>query len=142
MRLAAADREQAPAPERFSALAGRLVIVVEDDAMVAKALEISLRAFGIEVVIFARGEELLAHPLALEADFYLSDFRLPGLNGLEVLDAIQLRSASPIRAVLLTGDTSPERIRLTASSPWPVLYKPINLTSLLTLISASLSSAP
>jgi CheY-like chemotaxis protein len=120
-------------------MAWRLVIVVEDDVMVAKALEISLRGFGIEVVIFARGEDLLAHPLALEADFYLSDFRLPGLNGLEVLDAIQMRSARPIHAVLLTGDTSPERIRLTASSHWPVLYKPIDLASLLALMNEALA---
>ena len=47
----------------------------------------------------------------------MNDFSLPGLNGLQLLDAIQQRLVIPINAVVVTGDTSPERIELITSSP-------------------------
>jgi PAS domain S-box-containing protein len=123
--------------EGLPALRGWRVVVVEDDERVAKALEISLRRFDFDVRAYANGEDLLAQPDAPDADFYISDFRLPGINGLELLAALQRRLTQPLRAVLITGDTSPERIKLTASSPWPVLYKPMDLESLLAVMNAS-----
>ena len=35
-----------------------------------------------------------------------------------------------MRAVLVTGETSPERIALTTSSRWKVLFKPVSLPGL------------
>ena len=40
---------------------------------------------------------------------------------------------SRINAVLLTGDTSPERIRTAEASGWPVLFKPVDLERVLGL---------
>jgi hypothetical protein len=66
----------------------------------------------------------------------MNDFSLPGLNGLQLLDAIQQRLVIPINAVLVTGDTSPERIELTTSWPWMVLFKPVDLPGFLAAMNA------
>ena len=116
---------------------GCRVVVVEDDAMVAKAIEIALQHQGIEVTVFADAEQALAWPGIFGADFYLSDYTLPGANGLELLDALAQVSASPICAALMTGETSPRLIGQMRSSRWPVLVKPVGLPSLLTLLRRS-----
>ena len=118
----------------FSRFRGWRVVVIEDDLDVAKSIELSLGTLGIRVNVFSNAELALFDPEVVGADFYISDFSLPGLNGLQLIEAIQERSGAPIRAVLVTGETSPERIALTTSSRWKVLFKPVDLSTLLAVM--------
>jgi PAS domain S-box-containing protein len=83
--------------------AGRHVILVEDDLMVATAIRLALESFGMCVTRYADAESALADTHVAAADVYITDFRLPGMNGVQFLDSIQQRSASPFQAILLTG---------------------------------------
>ncbi|MBS1230473.1 MAG: hypothetical protein H6R17_3750 [Proteobacteria bacterium] len=131
-------RSCAPEDGAVALLRGCRVVVVEDDAMVAKAIEIALQNVGVDVAVFADAEQALAWPGILGAAFYLSDFTLPGANGLSLLDALEQRSASPISAALMTGETSPQLLGLMRASCWPVLVKPVGLSSLLALMQRAL----
>lgn len=123
-------------PGDLSGVMGRRIVVIEDDVLVAKAIVQSLEALGMEVTAFNDADDALASLKIADADFYISDFRLPGrLDGIQLLDAIQRRAAKPISAVLLTGDTSPNQIDLSASSNWNVLFKPVDLPKLLSMMS-------
>jgi len=119
-------------------LAGRHIVVIEDDTLVAKAIELSLKSHGMSTTTYGSAEEALASPGIGGADFYISDFRLPGANGADLLDAIQEWAASPIAAVLLTGETSPDWIELRQSARWPVFFKPLNMPKLLAAIGGRL----
>ena len=118
----------------YARFKGWRVVVIEDDLVVAKSIELSLGTLGISVNVFSNAELALSDPEIIGADFYISDFSLPGLNGLQLIDAIQKRSGASIRAVLVTGETSPERIALTAASRWKVLFKPVALSTLLAVM--------
>jgi CheY-like chemotaxis protein len=74
-------------------------------------------------------------PSLFGADFFISDFILPGRNGVELLDAIQQHSKRAINAVLMTGETSPERMKLAKASGWKILVKPAGLANLLSTMS-------
>ncbi len=126
--IPASTTPQTVASARFS---GKRIVVVEDDAIVADAIKFSLEIAGAHVTHFSTAEDVLGSAEAMAADHYISDFRLPGMNGLQLLNAIQTRSAVPIKAVLLTGNTSPEQMAITQSSHWKVLIKPVNLPKLL-----------
>jgi signal transduction histidine kinase len=115
-------------------LAGCHVVVIEDDSMVAKAIALSLKSHGMSTTTYGSAEEALADEGIAGADFYISDFRLPGKNGADLLDAIQARAKSPIKAVLLTGETSPDWIGLRQSARWTVLFKPLDMPKLLAAI--------
>jgi PAS domain S-box-containing protein len=119
------------AAEDFACLRGWQVVVIEDDPMVAKSIELLLESMDIKVKAFASAELALANAQAIGADFYISDFCLPGADGLQCLDGIQRRSTRPINAVLLTGETAPGGVALAASSRWRVLFKPAELSELL-----------
>ena len=115
--------------------AGRHIVVVEDDSLVAKSIEQALGALGARVTTFCSAEEALVSDSSLGAELYISDFRLPGaLNGMQFLAVMQQRSAAPINAVLMTGDTALNQTELSASSRWKVLFKPIDLRALLAAI--------
>jgi PAS domain S-box-containing protein len=117
-----------------SRLAGKRIVVIEDDAVAAEALKLSLEVHGVLVTLFGTAEDTLASAEAIGADHYISDYRLPGMNGLQLLDAIQRNSAEPIKAVILTGNTSPDQIAIMQSSRWKVLFKPIGLPKLLSAL--------
>lgn len=138
--LNVSEEQEAPLPltedePDHAHLVGRQVVVIEDDPVVAKSVELSLQAVGVAVVIFGSAEEALRDPRITAADFYICDLVLPGTDGLELLDKIQQRSRRSIHAVLMTGQTGPEKASLTASSPWPVLFKPTDLARILTVMS-------
>jgi PAS domain S-box-containing protein len=125
---------QASAPlavGEFAHFAGKRIVVIEDDALAAEAIKLSLETHKMQVTLFGTAEDALGSTEVAGADYYISDYRLPGMDGLQLLDAIQNASAIPINALLLTGDTSPERIALAQSSRWTVLFKPIDLPKLL-----------
>lgn len=113
---------------------GGKVVVIEDDPVVAKSIELSLQALDIEVRLFGSAEEAMASPHLLSGDFYISDFILPGMNGIQLLDTIQEQSSSPINALLMTGETAPDRISIITASRWRVLLKPADLSRLLSIM--------
>jgi PAS domain S-box-containing protein len=115
-------------------LVGKRFVIVEDDAPAAEAIKLSLEMAGAHVTHFGTAEEALGSGQALAADYYISDYRLPGMNGLQLLNTIQARSAEPIKAVLLTGNTPSDQFTLSHTSPWNVLFKPTDLPKLLSAL--------
>ena len=114
----------------------RHVVVVEDDGLVLGAIKVSLESIGMRVSTYSSAELALSNPDITDADVFISDFRLPGATGVEFLAAIRQRSTKPFKAVILTGDTSRERIAESKCSGWPVLFKPVKLATLLSAIAA------
>jgi len=121
---------------KSSSLTGARIVVVEDDEMAAKALELSLGANGMHVTTFPSAEHALADSRIENADFYFVDYRLPGMNGMQFLDELQKRARQPIKATLLTGETFHEEISTGPSLRWKVLFKPIESAALMAEIEA------
>jgi len=115
-------------------LSGRRVVVVEDDTLVCGAIRLSLESVGMRVTAYGNAEEALSDAEIAQADFYITDFRLPGMNGMEYLEVVQQHSKKPLKAVVLTGDTSTDRIDMTSACRWPVLFKPVDLGKLMSAI--------
>ncbi|WP_303786657.1 ATP-binding protein [Azovibrio restrictus] len=113
-------------------LKGRSCVLIEDDQLVADALESWLGSHGMRLQHFSDADSALKDPHIAEADFYVTDFRMPGeRNGIELLDSIRRLRGGPIRALIVTGDTSMEQIDAFAAAGWPVLHKPIDPQQLL-----------
>jgi signal transduction histidine kinase len=109
-------------------LQGLRFVVLEDSREVKAALTVWLESMGVTVSGFSRVEDALAAPDLLAADFFLSDYRLPGsMTGIDFLNAVQARSDTDIHGILLTGDTSTDFIEMATASGWPILFKPLQL---------------
>jgi len=107
------------------------ILVAEDEQAVRESLAEVLREEGYEVVAVADGMEALRALEEREFDLVLSDIRMPGADGLEVLQ--RTREIAPQTLVLLmtahaTVETAVEAIRRGAQD---YLLKPIIFDDLL-----------
>jgi len=123
-------------------LKGSRIVLIEDDMPVADSLSLWLESFGSNVLSFTRADDALADAAAAGADFYITDFRLPGsMNGVEFLEAVERRSSTPVKALIVTGDTSASRVSSFRSLRWKVLHKPIEAAKLLSALAGLCAGA-
>ncbi|HEX5364246.1 MAG TPA: hypothetical protein VFW59_08235, partial [Gallionella sp.] len=54
--------------------------------------------------------------------------------GLDFLNELERRRQPPLRAVILTGETSSQFIAHISNLPWAVLHKPVNYVRLATCL--------
>jgi len=78
------------------------VLIVEDEGPVRALLHDYLQSRGFEVQGAASGEEALALLSGEHFDLVLSDLRMPGINGMDLLSEIRRRH-SGVGVVMLTG---------------------------------------
>jgi signal transduction histidine kinase len=136
-------KESHPAAASPWDLTGLCVLVIDDDIEVLAATSVLLKKWGCQVITALSSSDALDKITAAAAkpDFALSDLRLPGNeNGIQALDAIRSRLGTDIPAILITGDTRPERINLARQSGYKVLHKPLKPAQLRTAIHQLLTS--
>ncbi|MFI5181462.1 MAG: sigma-54-dependent transcriptional regulator [Thermoanaerobaculia bacterium] len=115
------------------------ILVVDDERLIRWTLRERLEEAGYAVVEAATGTEALA--LADEgADLVLLDFKLPDLDGLEVLR--QIRDRHPdILVILITALATVENaVEAMKRGAWHYLNKPIDLDELLLLVGKALET--
>ncbi|AWU96202.1 PAS domain S-box protein [Azospirillum ramasamyi] len=123
----------------------RLIMLVEDDAVIRMALALMLEEWGFRVAEAGSGteadgllDELIESGQA--PDMILADYRLPeGTTGLMVMDMVRRRLSRDVPGVLLTGDTSADRLREAAGAQCALLHKPIQPNRLRDTLSAALN---
>ncbi|WP_029009817.1 hybrid sensor histidine kinase/response regulator [Azospirillum halopraeferens] len=123
--------------------AGALVLLAEDDAIIRMALCLLLEGWGYRVVEAGSAGEALTHlDEGLAPDLVLTDYRLPdGETGLMLMDAVRRRLGGDVPGILLTGDTSSDRLREASAAQCALLHKPIQPAALETAVRAALRRA-
>ena len=86
------------------------ILVIDDEPVVRKLLSILLSQNGYDVVLAENGWKGLELYRQEHPDAILLDLRMPGLDGVTVLE--QIRSVDlKQRVIVLTGDSNPETKR-------------------------------
>lgn len=78
------------------------IVVVEDDESVRRSLTLLLRARGFSVDVFRSGIELLASRRLPEADCLVIDYKMPNMNGLDLLRSLRDQGLNT-PALMITG---------------------------------------
>jgi signal transduction histidine kinase/ActR/RegA family two-component response regulator len=103
------------------------LLVIEDDEIVREGMLYLLRNWGCECDAAESIEEALALVKLNAPDIILSDYRLrEHRTGVEAIEAVRALHGSKIPAVLITGDTAPNRLREAKASGIPLLHKPVS----------------
>jgi FixJ family two-component response regulator len=102
-----------------------VILVADDDPAVRKALKFSLELDGFEVHSCANGEELLNHPKLKACDCVVLDYKMPGMNGLEVLEKLKAAQIdTPV--IFITGPVTKDlRERAMRKGARLVMEKPL-----------------
>jgi FixJ family two-component response regulator len=115
-----------------------IVFVVDDDISVRESLELLIRCEGWQPEIFASAQEFLDRPRVLAPSCLVLDYRLPGLNGLELQKRVASeRTDMPIIFITGHGDV-PMTVQAMKAGAVEFLTKPFGDNVLLDAIRQAL----
>jgi CheY-like chemotaxis protein len=87
------------------------ILIVEDQREVSRLLRSALETLeaDLDVVEIPSGEEAVLHSTNNRIDLLVSDYRLPGMTGIELMHKVQINHPRA-KIILVTGQTDP-RVR-------------------------------
>jgi len=117
------------------------VLLIEDDPGIVVSLRRVLAEEGHEVQVETRGDAGLARARERAFDAVITDMRLPGLGGLELIR--ELHSAKPrLPIILITGHgTTETAIEATKLGAYDYMLKPLDLPEFIELVGKAVTSS-
>src|SRR5215470_5079249 len=118
------------------------ILVVEDEAKVARALKEGLEGERYDVVVAKTGEEGFFRANAELFDLIVLDLMLPGRDGIEVLTTLRKRGVQTPVLLLTAKDTVEDRVLGLDSGADDYLVKPFAFPELVARLRALLRRPP
>jgi len=118
---------QAAMAQSKSRLLNARLLIIDDDEIVRSGMLHLLRDWGCECDAAETIEEALALARLHRPDVVISDYRLrEQRTGVEAIAALRALLGESLPALLITGDTAPQRLREAQASGIPLLHKPVS----------------
>ncbi|MBF0506795.1 MAG: endopeptidase La [Nitrospirae bacterium] len=103
------------------------ILVVDDEEVARKNLSHILQKEAYEVVTAVDGREAMEKLSAASFDLVISDLRMPGVNGMEILENIRL-ARPDTRVIMVTGyATVPSAVEAMKKGAFSYISKPFKL---------------
>jgi len=112
-------------------LAGRLIVIVEDEPAVRAGLEVLLKGWGAEIAAFDSVTESAqwaqaCDPTVVKPDLLIVDYRLEeGRTGVDAIRALRERFGVGVPAILVTGSTMTGHDKEAQAYDFHLLIKPV-----------------
>jgi len=114
------------------------ILIVDDDKDILKLISMRLNAAGYATSTASNGAEALSAIELQHPDLVISDLRMPAMDGMALLDAIQ-QSQPTLPVILLTAHGSiPDAVRATQRGVFSFLTKPFDSQELLQQVASAL----
>ena len=112
------------------------VLVVDDNHELAENIAEILGMRGFAALVATSAEEALPRALADGPDLLVTDFRLPGMTGAELVQRLREKRQS-LRAVVMSAYTDDATVAAARSAGADFLPKPVDLGALSRFLTAS-----
>jgi CheY-like chemotaxis protein len=111
------------------------ILVIDDEELIIKSLAKLLEKSGFEVFVAKNGLDALAMVEDEHFDLLIADIRMPGMNGVEIIDSVnqilQEKKEKPIPVIFITGYADAEiEKRAKILKPLAYIYKPFDIGEL------------
>ena len=116
------------------------ILVIDDEKNIRTGLQTALEMDGYEVLLAADGTEGLEIALHTDIDLVITDLRMPGVSGEEVLRRVATETPG-IPVIVLTGHGTVESaVEAMRAGAYDFLTKPLNLDRLSLLVKRALQN--
>jgi two-component system, NtrC family, response regulator len=116
------------------------VLLVEDDAGIVMTLRRLLGEEGYDVLVETRGDVGLTRAQAEELDVVVTDMKLPGLNGLDLVRKLHVAKPRLPIIMMTAHGTTESAIEATKAGAYDYLLKPFEMPELLALVAKAITS--
>ena len=115
------------------------ILVIDDEELVIESLRRLLKREGYEVVVALNGKEAIQKVKEINFDLIVSDIRMPGMDGVEIIknirEYLKQGKKEPIPEILITGYASEESFkRAQELKVADYIYKPFDIVDFLNII--------
>lgn len=104
----------------------RKIGIVDDDDAVRDSLRALLESHMLHVTDFSSGKALLDSGDLSDFDCFILDYQMPGMNGMEVVEALRSRGVSGAAIILSALSVSASSERLRHAGVIAALMKPVS----------------
>ena len=118
----------------------RNILVVDDEAQIARVLKTTLSARGYGIRIASDGNEALQEMKSWTPDLIITDLRMPNMDGLELCRRVRAQSRVPIIVLSVKGEEAVKVEALDAGAD-DYVTKPFNVNELLARVRAAFRRA-
>jgi signal transduction histidine kinase/ActR/RegA family two-component response regulator len=116
---------------RADQLQGRRVLVIDDDASVRQAMLQLLTDWGCDCRVAEDIDEALAQFDQWQPELLISDYRLrEEQTGAQAIQSVRSALNQLLPALIITGDTAPQRLLEARATGVPLLHKPVSVEEL------------
>jgi FixJ family two-component response regulator len=114
-----------------------LISIIDDDALARDGIGELIESLGYKAVTFNSAESFLQSGVIAETTCVITDLQMPGLNGLELQEALQSRGYSTPVIVLTAYPNGRDRARALNNGAVGFLSKPFDDRSLMKCLTAA-----
>ncbi|MCH8919749.1 MAG: response regulator [Chloroflexi bacterium] len=122
-------------------MAGKKILIAEDDPVSLKLVRDVLQANGYETKEVTSGEEAVVKAVQSKPDLIVMDIRLPGIDGLEATRRLKSDpSTEEIPIIAVTAHAMPEdEARILEAGCQAYLSKPLRFAEFISVVNGLLS---
>ena len=117
------------------------VWIVDDDASIRWVLDKSMRKAGLSTRVFESGEEVLSSLRKQQPAALLSDIRMPGMDGLELLREVRMRYPQLPVVIMTAHSDLDSAVNAFEGGAFDYLAKPFDTNEAVTLVQRAMDSA-
>jgi DNA-binding NtrC family response regulator len=114
------------------------ILVVEDDESLRRVTQVQLEQAGYEVATAANGDEALAMLARAPQDLVITDLRMPGLGGMQLLRRIKAEHPEVIVIVVTAFGTIESAVEAMKLGAYDYLTKPVHADALRLIVGRAL----
>jgi len=106
------------------------ILIIDDDSSLRRVLEYNLQEEGYEVGTAASGEEGLRRFPELVPELVITDLKMPGMDGFQVLRAVKERSPGTLVIIITAFGEVDSAVKAMKSGAYDYITKPFNRDAL------------
>src|SRR6266404_2994634 len=117
------------------------ILVIEDDTRSAQSLERLLKSQGYAVTLCHRGDDGFERASSADFDVVITDFRLPGVDGLDVIRRLHAEKPRLPMVLMTAFGTTETAIEATKHGAFQYVLKPFDVAEMLEVVKRAATSA-
>ena len=118
---------------------GKKILVVDDDSIIAKIIDMSLSRRGHDVKVFHSGVDAVRHIFLERPDSVVLDIRLPDCDGWFIAKLLEKVEGVEKVPVIVTSVLEPDYRKVDEHRPYAYIQKPFDMGQLVEAVEGSLS---